>query len=80
MAENSGREGDACVVGFSSRKNDISVYLQGLSEGQEALLARLGQHKADGGCLHIKHMADIDTRVLEQLVANSVAHVRKKHG
>ena len=75
----SGREGDACVVGFSSRKNDISVYLQGLSEGQEALLAKLGKHKADGGCLHIKQMADVDAKVLEKLVANAVSHVRRKH-
>ena len=76
----SGREGDSCVVGFSSRKNDISLYLQGLSEGQDALLAKLGKHKADGGCLHIKQMDDVDAKVLEKLVANAVAHVRKKHG
>jgi hypothetical protein len=75
----SGREGDSCVVGFSSRKNDISVYLQGLSEGQEALLAKLGKHKADGGCLHVKQMSDVDGQVLEKLVANAVAHVKKKH-
>jgi hypothetical protein len=76
----SGREGDSCVVGFSSRKNDISIYLQGLSEGQETLLARLGKHKADGGCLHIKRLGDVDAGVLEKLVASSVAHVRNKHG
>ena len=76
----SGRERDACVAGFSSRKNDISVYLQGLSEGQEALLARLGKDEAEGGCLHIKHLADVDAGVLEKLVANSVRHVKTKHG
>ena len=76
----SGREGDSCVVGFSSRKADIAVYLKGLSEGQEALLARLGKHKADGGCLHVKKMADVDAKVLEKLVANAVAHVKSKHG
>ena len=73
----SGREGDSCVVGFSSRKSDISVYLKGLAEGQEALLARLGKHKADGGCLHIKQMSDVDAKVLEKLVANTVAYVKK---
>jgi len=73
----SGREGDFCVVGFASRKSAISVYLQGLAQGQEALLAKLGKHKADGGCLHIKRMGDVDAKVLEKLVANAVAHVRK---
>ena len=75
----SGREGDSCVVGFSSRKADIAIYLKGLSEGQEALLAKLGKHKADGGCLHVKQMADVDAKVLEKLVANAVTHVKKKH-
>ena len=75
----SGREGDFCVVGFASRKSAISVYLQGLAEGQEALLAKLGKHKADGGCLHIRQMSDIDPKVLEKLVANTVAHVKKTH-
>ena len=76
----SGREGDSCVVGFASRKSDISVYLKGLAEGQEALLAKLGKHKADGGCLHIRQMSDVDARVLEKLVANTVAYVKKANG
>ncbi len=76
----SGREGDMCVVGFSSRKSDITLYLQGLRDGQEALLARLGKHKADGGCLHVKRMVDVDAGVLEKLVANAMAHVKATHG
>jgi hypothetical protein len=76
----SGREGDMCVVGFSSRKADITLYLQGLREGQDALLASLGKHKADGGCLHIKRMGDVDASVLEALVANAVARVNRNHG
>jgi len=39
----SGREGDACVVGFSSRKGDISVYLSPTFPEREALLAKLGK-------------------------------------
>lgn len=38
----SGREGDSCLVGFSSRKGDISVYGLGMSPAQEALLKKLG--------------------------------------
>ena len=76
----SGRAGDSCVAGFSSRKNDISMYLQGLSEGRETLLARLGKHKADKGGLLIKPLGDVDARLLDKRVANSVAHVKSKHG
>src|SRR5262245_57882590 len=41
----SGREGDSCVIGFSSRKGDISVYLSGEFPGRSELLAQLGRHK-----------------------------------
>lgn len=76
----SGREGDSSVVGFSSRKADISVYLKGLSIGQEELLAKLGKYKMAKGCLYIRAMADVDAKVLEKLVANTVAHVKKQYG
>ncbi|MGH7624095.1 MAG: DUF1801 domain-containing protein [Gemmatimonadaceae bacterium] len=36
----SGREGDSCIVGFSSRKPDISVYLVAEFPGRDALLAK----------------------------------------
>ena len=35
----SGREGDMCVVGFSSRKTDISIYLLAEDAQQQQLLA-----------------------------------------
>ena len=41
----SGREGDSCLIGFSSRKGDISIYLMASFPGREELLARLGKHK-----------------------------------
>jgi len=38
-----------------------------------ALLAKLGKHSTGGGCLYIKKLADVDTAVLEKLVAKSIA-------
>ena len=75
----SGREGDACATGFSSRKTDISVYLTASFPGQEALLARLGKHKMGKACLSIRHLSDVDLGVLEQLVARSVDVLRKRY-
>ena len=76
----SGREGDSCLTGFASRKGDISVYLSAHAEGRDALLARLGRHKAAKACLYIRRLADIDTAVLAELVRASVAEVRRRHG
>ena len=76
----SGREGDSAVTGFSSRKGDLSVYLVASSPGQEQLLARLGQHKMGKSCLYIRKLADVNIGVLEQLIAGSVAEVKRRHG
>lgn len=76
----SGREGDAAVTGFASRKGDISVYLAASSPGQEQQLARLGRHRMGKSCLYIRRLADVDMGVLEQLIADSVAEVKRRHG
>ena len=75
----SGHEGDSCVVGFASRKGDISIYLMGGYEGAEALLAQLGKHKIGKACLYIRRLADVQLPVLEQLVARSVAFIRHRY-
>ena len=76
----SGREGDAPVTGFSARKGDISVYLSATAPDQQALLARLGRHKMGKACLSIRKLSEVDMAVLEQLVAASVAEVKRLHG
>lgn len=75
----SGHSGESCVTGFAPRKGDISVYLVAASPGQEELLARLGKHKMGKACLYIKRLADVDPRVLERLVTESVAEVRRRY-
>ncbi len=75
----SGREGDACTVGFSSRQADISIYLAAQSPDQQELLAQLGKHKMAKSCLHIKRLSDVDSKVLERLIASSVAEVKRQH-
>jgi hypothetical protein len=76
----SGREGDACLTGFSSRAGDITVYLMAAKfPKREQLLAKLGKHKTSGGSLYNKTMSDIDPKVLEKLIAGAVAEKRKNH-
>ena len=76
----SGREGDWLVTGFSPRKGDISVYLTAASADQADLLAGLGRHRMGKGCLYIRRLAEIDMDLLEQLVAASVAEVKRRYG
>jgi hypothetical protein len=76
----SGREGDSCAVGFSSRKGNIAVYLMACAPNREELLAQLGTYKTAKACLYIRRMSDIDPKVLEKLIADSVADVRRRYG
>lgn len=73
-----GREGDWFLLGFSSRKANLSLHLVpgGFAEDNE-LLARLGPHKTGKGCLYIKRLDDIDRNVLEQLLIRSLEEVRR---
>jgi len=75
----SGHEGDACMVGFASRKSDLVVYLMDGFDERDALLARLGRHKIGKACLYLKRLWEVDLAVLERLVALSVAEVRRRY-
>jgi Domain of unknown function (DU1801) len=74
----SGREGDMCLVGFSSRKKEISLYGLKDAPNHEELLAKLGKHKEGKGCVYIKGLGDVDLKVLEKLIAGAVAADRNR--
>ena len=73
-----GREGDMPVVAFSPRKPATVLYSLAGSSGAEPLLARLGKHTVGKGCLYIKKLADVDRKVLETMIVQSVAAKRAK--
>jgi len=77
-AYESGREGDMPLVGFSPRRPATVLYgLKGFP-GSEAFLARLGPHKEGGGCVYVKKLADVDPKVLKEIVVKAVAAKRAK--
>jgi hypothetical protein len=74
----SGRQGDTPLAGFSPRKAATVLYgVTGCSDS-EVLLAKLGKHTTGKGCLYIKKLADVDQKVLEELVVKSVAAKRAR--
>ena len=77
----SGREGDTCLLGFSPRKDEFSIYLTGVyfpeNAGRTAaLLSRLGKHRMGKACLYVKKLADIDAGVLRELMDLSIGELR----
>jgi len=75
----SGRTGEAPLAGFAIRGRELVVYLIAEGDRQKALLAKLGKHKMGKSCLYFKQLADLDKSVLEQLVAGSIADVRRRY-
>jgi Domain of unknown function (DU1801) len=68
----SGRKGEWMLIGFSPRKNDLSLYLMSGVESHQALLDKLGKYKMGKSCLYLKRLADVDKTVLKQLITASV--------
>ena len=75
----SDREGDFMLTGFSPRKQALTVYIVPGFKQFAALMKKLGKHKTGRSCLYIKSLADVDEKVLEQLIDRSVKFMRKNY-
>ncbi len=67
----SGREGDWMKVGFSPRKQNMTLYLMDGFSSYGSLLEKLGKHKTGKSCLYINKLEDVDQTVLRELVKQS---------
>jgi hypothetical protein len=75
----SGHSGQAFLAGFAIRGKELVVYLLADGAGQAELRAKLGKHKIGKSCLYFKRLADLDAKVLEALIAKSVADVKRRY-
>ena len=74
----SGREGDTVVIGFSPRKQNISIYLMGGVNNVEDELSKLGKYKTGKGCLYIKSLSDVNAEALKKIFAKSFEEAQQK--
>jgi hypothetical protein len=68
----SGREGDAPIIGFSPRKTEFVLYLPSEFDQKEELLKKFGKHKIGKACIYFKKIADIDVEVMKKMVAQAL--------
>ena len=76
----SGREMDWFPVGFSPRKQNLTLYIIGGFTHNSELLRKLGKYKTGKGCLYIKQLEDVDLGVLKELIKRSLtdlANIKK---
>jgi len=74
----SGHEGDMALAGFAVRGSEFVVYIAGF-EGRDVLLAKLGKHRIGKVCVYIRRLASVDLKILETLVARSVADMKRRY-
>lgn len=67
----SGREGDMPQIAFSPRKQNITLYIGVGDDSDNPLLKKLGKYTTSKVCLYIKKLADVDRKVLQELIADA---------
>ena len=65
---------------IAAPRTGITLYLTSTFPGRDELLATLGKHKASKGCVYIKKLADVDIKVLEQMIAATVGDIKNRTG
>ena len=75
-----GSEADWPIAAFSPRKKDLTIYLMDVFEQRPDLMKKLGKHSTGKVCLYIRRLADVDMKVLKELIVASIGYAREKHG
>ncbi len=81
-SERSTQEGDWPLVGFSPRKQNLTLYVMHGNNDSAALLNKLGKHKTSGGiggCLYINKLSDVDQPVLTKIIEKSFQFMKSKY-
>ncbi|HRI05934.1 MAG TPA: DUF1801 domain-containing protein [Candidatus Dojkabacteria bacterium] len=73
----SGREGEWFIIGFAPGSTNLTIYNMCGYEWQKEILSKLGKYKLGKSCLYIKRIADIDIKVLEELLTQSYIYMKK---
>jgi hypothetical protein len=80
-SERSTQEGDWFLVGFSPRKQNLTLYILHGNDKNQELLAALGKHKTSGGsmggCIYINKLSDVDQASLAQLIKTSFQYMKE---
>ena len=72
----SGREGDWFLIGFSPRKQYLTLYIMSGFNQYEELLTKLGKYKTGKSCLYLKRLSDVNRETLISLASESVKFVK----
>ena len=77
----SGTEGDWMATGWSSRVQNLTIYIMPgyRFDEMKELLNKLGPHKLGRSCLYIKHLDDIHLPTLKKMIKNGLTYMKKTY-
>lgn len=75
-AYDSGREGIAPEIAFSSGATHTLYLVEGFADRWPDLLDRLGPHRTSIACLYLTRLSAVDRDVLREILERSLAAVR----
>ena len=81
-SERSRQEGDWALTGFSPRKQNLTLYIMHGNQNS-SLLKKLGKYTTSsssmGSCLYLNKLADVDTKILSELIQNSYQYMKQAY-
>ena len=78
-SERSKQEGDWFMTGFSPRKQNLTINIIPGFVHYGDLMKQLGKYKTSVSCLNINKLADVDEKVLAELIALSFKDMKEKY-
>jgi len=75
----SGREGDWFLIGFSPRKQNLTLYVMSGFNKYDELMKKLGKYKTGKSCLYINSFEDVDKKVLRKLITESFKYMTNRY-
>lgn len=75
----SGREGDHFLIGFSPRKNNLTVYSAAYNEELDEKKKDIGNVKLGKGCIYIKKLDDVDEQKLREVLMESIELTKARY-
>lgn len=75
-AYDSGRDGTWFLMGFSPRKNNITLYFMAGTERYKTELQQLGKHTTGKSCLYIKSLDEIKLPVLKKIMRQNLEDLK----
>ena len=74
----SGKEHTWMKIGFSPRKQSMTLYIMDGFGSYDSLLGELGPHSTGKSCLYIKDLENVNKEVLETLITNSIDFIDER--